>query len=190
MLSKGILVIVSGPSGVGKDTILDKLEETYPLSRCRTSCTRSKREWETDGVDYDFLTKEDFQKKIEENYFIEYANVHDNWYGTPKKSVEDLINKGETVILKIDVQGAINIKKSMPAPVLIFILPPNEDILRERLLGRNSENEKTASLRLKNAVNEINQSEKYDYKIVNDDLDKAVNELKSILIKEKDKVNE
>jgi len=189
LLSKGILVIVSGPSGVGKDTILDKLEETYPLSRCRTSCTRSKREWETDGVDYDFLTKEDFKKKIEENYFIEYANVHDNWYGTPKKSVEDLINKGETVILKIDVQGAVNVKKSMPDSVLIFILPPDTDTLKERLLGRNSESEETANLRLKNATDEINQSGKYDYQIINDNLDDAINELRTILIREKGKAN-
>lgn len=186
---KGILVILSGPSGVGKDSVLDELKKIYDISVCRTATTRQMRENETNGVDYDFFSKAEFEKRISENYFLEYAYIHGNYYGTPKTNVDDLISTGNNVVLKIDVQGAFSVRKIMPEAVSIFIMPPNMDVLEERLLGRNSENEETAAIRLKNAVYEIEHSKFYDYKVINDNLYTAVLEVRNILIDESRKAN-
>jgi len=185
---KGLCIILSGPSGCGKDTVLDLLKLEYHINKCVTATTRAPREGEVDGVDYNFYSKEEFLKKIEMGVFLEYAQFSDNYYGTPKENVQKYINAGKNVLLKIEVQGAINVKKIMPESVMIFLVPPSIEKLEERLRLRNTETEEHIKKRIEIAKSEIKYIPYYDYIVVNDDLSKAVDDVRSILIAESKKI--
>ncbi len=183
---KGNLFVVSGPSGVGKGTVCKKvrdMDENVKISVSAT--TRSPREEDTEGVTYYFLSKEEFEKMIANDEFYEWANVHGNFYGTPKKPVEEFLANGIDVILEIDVQGGMIIKEKNPETVMVFIAPPSMEILEERLRGRGTETEEQIQKRLFNAKKELEYEEKYEYIIVNDELDKAVSELYGLIVNER-----
>lgn len=188
--NRGVLIVISGPSGAGKGTIcqelLNKNDNIY-LSVSAT--TRSPREGEVDGVNYYFLTQEDFKSKVENKGFIEYANVHGNYYGTPKLNVEKMLEEGKDVILEIDIQGALQVKENFSEGVFIFILPPSMDELKRRIIKRGSETEESLMTRFKNAYKEINYVSKYNYAVVNDTLELAVSKVESIITAEKCRVD-
>ncbi|MBQ9179730.1 MAG: guanylate kinase [Firmicutes bacterium] len=184
-MKNGILVVISGPSGAGKGTIVGRiLKELDNIGFSTSMTTRSPREGEVDGRDYFFVTEEEFKKAIDEDAFVEYANVHGNYYGTPKSEVASRLERGMNVLLDIDVQGAMNVKKQMPEGVFIFISPPSMEELRARLEGRGKDSAEDIERRLKNAEGEMKLIGEYDYHVVNDDLDTAVEEVKEIIIKE------
>lgn len=183
---KGKLFVVSGPSGVGKGTICKKVRDMDDKIAISVSATtRSPREEDIDGVTYYFITNEKFDSMIENDEFYEWANVHDNRYGTPKKPVQEKIDSGIDVILEIDVQGGMIVKEKNPDTVMVFIAPPSMEVLEERLRGRHSETEEQIEKRLHNAVKELEYEEKYEHIIVNDDLDEAVKALHSLIINER-----
>ena len=182
-MNKGMLIVVSAPSGCGKDTVLAelfKINEGVAYSVSATS--RAMREGESDGVSYHFCTKEQFEKMIENNEVIEYTNYCGNYYGTLKATVNDLMEKGKDVILKIEVEGAMNVKKMYPDSVLIFILPPSMKELERRLRKRGTETEEVIAQRLSQARNELSCASKYDYFVVNGELSKAVEDLNTIIL--------
>ena len=182
---KNLLIVISGPSGVGKGTVVKKLlnKGGYALS---VSCTtRPIREGEIDGKSYFFISKEKFLKTIEENGFLEYSNHFENYYGTPKKFVEEQL-KARDVILEIDVDGALNVKKAHPQALLIMLLPPDETELRARLLKRGTESAEKIESRLKRMAYEISKKEEYDYAVINDELDSCVKQIETIILKEKE----
>jgi guanylate kinase len=186
---KGNLYIVSSPAGGGKTTITNLLlEELSFLKKITTYTTRQKRKNEIDGVDYVFLTKEVFEKLISENAFLEYAIVHGNYYGTPKKEVFDLIEKGFDAILVIDVQGMKQVKQIYPEVITIFILPPSIDELISRMKIRG-ESEEEIQKRVNTAKNEIPYWKEYDYIVINDNLLEAKDKIKSIIIAERCKTS-
>ncbi len=181
-MSKGSLIVLSGPSGSGKGTILSKLlgeDKNTFLSVSAT--TRTARPGEVDGVNYHFMSKAQFESLIESDGMLEYACYCDNYYGTPKKAVYDQIEKGNNVILEIEVQGAMQIKKACPEAVLVFVLPPSIEVLEQRLRGRGTEDEDTVLKRMETALKEIEKAPEYDFVIVNDDLDVAVDDLASVI---------
>lgn len=181
---RGRLVLYTGSSGVGKGTILDELKKRDPNIKVSISnTTRNKRNGEIDGVHYNFVTREQFEKLIKENGYLEYAEYCDNYYGTPKKAVEDMLDDGYTVILEIEVQGGLQIMKKHPDVLSIFILPPSMDVLEKRLRSRGTEDEETIQKRLEQAKNEIAFKDKYRYNIVNAELDKAVEQVLDIIHK-------
>jgi guanylate kinase len=185
--TKGNLVIISGPSGVGKSTIcnivVERLDNVY-LSISTT--TRPKAENEVDGKEYYFITREQFEAKIEEDAFLEHAEVFGNLYGTLKENVDKALDEGKTIILEIDVQGAIQIKEQCPNAIMIFILPPTQKDLVDRMNGRGREDEETAKVRLEEAGNEIAAAWRYyDNMVINDDLEQAVNEVIQIIENER-----
>jgi guanylate kinase len=183
---RGKLIVVSGPSGVGKDTIVSKYLEKNSNTYLSVSCTsRAPREGEVDGVNYIFLSREEFEERISNGDFLEYAEYNGNYYGTPKYKMEEELEKGKDVILVIEVQGALKVKELIPDALFIFILPPSINTLKERLIGRGTEDIETINKRIETALNEIKVSDKYDYNIVNDELDMAVLELEKIIQKEK-----
>lgn len=176
------LVIISGPSGTGKDTITQRLlaiDNRFALSVSAT--TRQPRVGEEDGVDYYFISEEDFSNKIESGDFIEYARYGKNYYGTLKQDVENRIKSGKTVILVIDVQGEANIKKLYPNVLSIFVMPPSYEILEKRLRGRNTDSEDAILLRLEAAKCEMEKCGEYDYVVVNDSLETAVDDAYKII---------
>ena len=189
--SKGLLIVVSGPSGAGKDTICSKVVENMKDTKISVSMTsREPRGKEVDGVDYYFITKEEFEVRIKNNEFLEYAIVHNNkYYGTPKGKIEEDLNKGINVILVIDIQGALKIKELVKEALFIFIMPPTMEELKDRLIKRQTESKKKILERFKTAYNEINEYTKYNYVVVNDKIDKAVEKVKSIIIAEKCRVD-
>ena len=189
--SKGLLIVVSGPSGAGKDTICNKLIEEMKDTKISVSMTsREPRGKEVEGVDYYFVSKEDFEKRIKNNEFLEYAIVHNNqYYGTPKGKIEEDLSKGKNVILVIDIQGALKIKDLVKEALFIFIMPPSMEELKERLIKRNTESKKKILERFKTAYNEINEFPKYNYVVVNDKVDRAVEKVKSIITAEKCRVD-
>lgn len=189
-MAKGQLFIVSGPSGVGKGTIAGRLLEEMDITFSVSMTTRAPRPGEVDGVDYYFVTDEEFDKTIAEDGFLEYAGNFGNRYGTPKKQIVDLLNQGKDVLLDIDIQGAINVKKSYPKGVFIFILPPSMTELRKRITGRGTETEESLNKRLGKALEEISYIDKYDYCIVNGELEEAIARAKAILIAEHSRVSE
>lgn len=184
-MKKGKLIVVSGPSGVGKDTVVSKYLEKHNEDELSISMTsRGIRNNEVDGVNYYFKTKEEFEEAIDNNELLEYAMYNGNYYGTPRKEVEKRINNGINVILVIEVVGAMNVKNMMKDDcTLIFILPPSMDVLKDRLINRGTDSMDSIDNRLDIARREIEVSDKYDYKIINDNLDNAVKELESIIKK-------
>jgi len=160
---KGLLIVVSGPSGAGKDSVCEKVVLNNPNAWISVSCTsRPIRGDEVEGINYFYLTKEEFEEKIKNDYFLEYAMYNDNYYGTPIEKIEEKLNQGIDVILVIDVQGAINVKKIYEDAVFIFILPPSMEELKSRLIKRGTESEEKILSRFKVAYKEINELSKYN----------------------------
>ncbi len=191
MKKKGILIVVSGFSGSGKGTImkelLKKYDTQYALSISAT--TRQPRVGEVDGREYFFKTREQFEKMIADGELIEYAQYVENYYGTPKAYVEQMLEEGKDVILEIEIQGALKVKEKFPDTLLLFVSPPSVEILRKRLIGRGTEDEKTVEKRLARAVEESAGIENYDYLVINDKLDVCVEEVHSIIQNEKFRVS-
>lgn len=184
--SRGLLVVFSGPSGSGKGTVLkEALKKSDDLCVSVSATTRAPRVGETDGVDYMFYTKEQFLDLVSQNGFLEWACFCGNYYGTPRASIEELLSVGKDVVLEIEVQGAMKIKQKCPDAVLIFNLPPSLEILGERLTGRNTDAEDVIKKRLETAAWEISQADKYDYVLVNDEIDVAADTFLSIIKGEK-----
>ena len=180
-MNKGMLIVVSGPSGCGKGTVLAEILKSDRIFYSVSATTRSPRPGETDGVNYYFLTKEKFEKLIEEDGMLEYASYCGNYYGTPKKPVEDMLEQGKHVILEIEVQGAMKVMEKCPEAVFVFILPPSLKELERRLNKRGTEAEDVIKKRLSEAVGEIKQAYKYNYAVINGELEKAVDDLKAII---------
>ena len=188
-MKKGFLLVISGPSGVGKGTVLHDLMNTQKnLVYSVSVTTRKQRPGEIEGVSYFFKSHEEFEKMIEEDKFLEYAKVHDNYYGTPKDFVEEKINEGKIVILEIDVQGALNVKKNIDNGVYIFLAPPSLSELKNRIVNRGTETESDINLRMNNARKELSYIKDYDYLVVNDHLNSAINLVNEIINAEKHKV--
>jgi len=187
---KGRLYVISGPSGTGKGTVCGELLKEIGNEFSVSMTTREPREGEVHGKDYYFVTREVFLESVEAGNFLEYATVFDNLYGTPKDMVMNRLERGRNVILDIDVQGGLQVKKAMPEAVLIFILPPSLGELRRRLEGRGTETAEKIEKRLGQALNEIKLIGEYDYYIVNENIDEAVALAKSIMAAEAARVPE
>ncbi|MGN0071436.1 MAG: guanylate kinase [Atopobiaceae bacterium] len=176
------LFVISGPSGAGKGTLLAELRKQRPdLGLTVSATTRSPRPGEVDGTSYYFLSDEEFRRRIAAGEFVEWAEVHGHLYGTLVSEVKRLLAKGHSLVLEIDVQGALNVRKVYPDAVLIFIEPPSLEVLEERLRGRGTEDEASVELRLKNARHEMELADQYDARIVNDTVDRATQELDSVM---------
>lgn len=189
-MQKGLLIIISGASGTGKGTVCKRLISELPtLFYSISATTRQPRMGETDGVEYYFVTVDEFKKWIAEEKFLEYAEVYGNFYGTPVHKVEERLERGEDVILEIDIQGALNVMKKRPDGVYIFLLPPSLEELKNRIQGRGSESPETFERRFQAATNEIETGKKYQYTVVNDTVDAAVEKIKAILAAERCKIN-
>lgn len=181
MHKKGIIAVISGFSGAGKGTIVNRLVQDYGYAISISATTRQPREGEIDGKHYFFKSKENFENMIKENELIEYAKYCDNYYGTPKDYVFEQINNGIDVLLEIEMQGALQVKKDFPDVSLIFITPPSAEELRKRLEGRGTETAEVIEKRLARAVEECVYMPEYDYIMVNDDLDTCVKEIHQLL---------
>ena len=188
-MTKGLLIVISGASGTGKGTVCKKLFELMPeMYYSISATTRKPRQGETDGVEYFFLTTEEFQEKISAGQFLEYAEVYGNFYGTPLYKIEEHLNLGKNVLLEIDTQGALNVMKKVPEGVFIFLLPPSIEELYSRVKNRGTESAETLERRFKAATSEINVGKKYQYVVVNDSVDKAVEKIQAIILAESCKV--
>lgn len=184
-MRKGSLFVVSAPAGCGKDTILNELfKKTDMAGYAVSATTRSPREGEVNGVHYHFLTREQFEQKIAEKEVLEYTEYCGNYYGTLKKSVNDLLEQGKDAVLKIEVEGAMNIKNAFPEACLVFILPPSWEVLEKRLRERGTESEEKIIERSKQARREVEFAANYDYLIVNDVLSEAVDDLLAVFTAE------
>jgi guanylate kinase len=180
-MSKAFAVVLSGPSGVGKTTVESRLVGGDPLLVASISTTtRPPRKSEVTGEDYFFVTRDVFEH-MKDRELVEWAEVHGEYYGTPRRFVENQIAAGRDVLLNIDVQGGIRVKKVFPDAVLIFILPPSFETLKRRILGRGADTTPDLDTRLENAVDELNASDDYDYVVVNDDLETAVRQIRAII---------
>lgn len=177
MGKQGILTVVSGFSGAGKGTLMKALLEKYEYGLSISATTRAPREGEQNGREYFFLTKEQFEDMISKNELIEYAQYVGNYYGTPKKYVQQQLDAGKNVILEIEIQGALNVKKMFPDALLIFVTPPSAAELKSRLVGRGTEDMETINKRMKRAAEESKFMNSYDYIAVNDKLDECAEEL-------------
>ena len=187
---RGSLVVISGPSGCGKDTIIAKYLEKSKNAWLSISCTsRPMRPGDEEGKTYYFLSKKEFEEKITNNDFLEYAIYNDNYYGTPKAKIEEKLKKGIDVFLVIEVQGALKIKELIPESICIFILPPSMKELRNRLVSRKTESKDKIIKRFTAAYQEINELSKYNYVVTNDKINKAVEKIKAILLSEKCRVD-
>ncbi len=179
---RGRLFVLSGPSGAGKGTVRKEVFRRVEGLFFSISCTtRSPRPGEVDGVDYRFISREDFVRRIEAGEFLEWAEVHGNLYGTLWSDVENTLSSGRDVVLEIDVKGAFQVMKRCKDTVSIFLAPPSTEELERRLKNRGSEDEVTIALRLKNALSEMAEADKYDHLVVNDDLEHAVEDLERIV---------
>lgn len=187
---KGILFIVTAPSGAGKSTICDAvLADTENLKYSVSATTRAPRKGEVDGEDYHFLSRENFEEMIAEEKFLEHARVYDNYYGTPREYIERELQDGRDLILDIDLQGARSVKARNYPAVYIYILPPSLKVLRQRLEGRQTDSPEVIEKRFAQAAGEISAAVEYDYCIINDDLSTAVEEMKSIIRAERCRVS-
>ena len=178
---KGKLIIVSGPSGSGKSTVTKIVKDKLNIPLSISATTRNPRDGEIDGKDYFFLSKEEFKNKIANDEFYEYAEVHGNYYGTLKKTVEDNLEKGLNVILEIDVQGALIAKEKKKDAILVFFRTKDMEILEKRLRDRKTDSEEVIQTRLKNAETELKYEDKYNYTIINENLDDSIQELIDII---------
>ena len=186
MKNKGMIIIVSAPSGAGKTSICDALIKSdkniiYSVS----TTTREPRKGEKDGREYYFVNDNEFKKMVRKNMFVEWAKVHNHFYGTSKKILEQTVNKGKDILLDIDVQGAVKIKKQYKNALMIFITTPTLKVLKERLIKRNKDSLEVIKTRLENAKKELTYLPKYDYLILNDKLDKSIENVKSIICAER-----
>ena len=185
-MNKGLLLVLSAPSGAGKGTIIKRLmDDDRSLKLSVSATTRSPRPGEVDGEDYFFLSREEFDDLVKNGEMLEHAEYVGNCYGTPKGPVESWLNDGLDVILEIDVQGGAQVKKIMPECVSIFILPPSMRELENRLRGRSTEKDEAVEARLEAARKEVHCAEDYDYVVVNDTVEQAVEEIKTIIAAEK-----
>lgn len=185
-MSKGLLIVVSGPSGAGKGTICAEYCKRHPdVFLSVSATTRVPRPGEQNGVHYFFYSKEEFEGMIQNNELLEWAQYCENFYGTPKKYVEQALNEGRDVILEIEVQGALNVQKQFQGGTFVFVLPPAPEVLADRLRGRNTETEEVVQKRLTRALEELPLMSHYDYVLENDQLEEAVNDLERIVRAEK-----
>jgi len=190
MSYSGLLVVLSAPSGTGKGTLVKLLREQDENIRLSVSATtRKPRKGEIDGRDYFFKTEEEFEKMIENNELIEWVKYCNNYYGTPREFVDSSLSLGYDVLLEIEVEGAANIKKLYPESVLVFILPPSFDELKKRIIGRGTEKPEVIEMRLEQAKKELGYVFMYDYVVVNDKIEDAVQKIRSIITAEKLKYN-
>ncbi len=181
-MNKGILYIVSGPSGSGKDTILCEVFAKKPEIKLSISTiTRPMREGEKEGEKYHFISREEFESQLKNNMFLEHNVFVGNYYGTPKTPVEECLNSGKDMIVEVDVNGAAQIRAKMPEAVSIFIMPPSFEVLKKRLSGRGTESPELVEKRLNAALEEISRAKEYDYIVINDELDTAVEEFINLL---------
>ena len=189
-MGKGLLFVVSGPSGTGKGTICKSLVENTNIALSVSMTTRPPRADEIDGKNYYFVSEEEFIKVVEDDGFLEYALVYGHYYGTPKQSVFNMLDTGRDVVLEIDIQGALKIKEVWPKGVFIFILPPSMTELRKRITGRGSESQCDIDIRIGEALNEVSYIDKYDYCVVNDQVESAVEKIIAIINAEHYRVSE
>lgn len=179
---KGKLVVFSGPSGVGKDTLLNAWMASDQRVRRVVACTsRKPREGEIDGIDYHFVTSEEFLEKVERDEFLEWEEVHGRHYGTPRAGAQELLDQGKFAVLKIDVKGAMRVMREIPDVISIFILAPSLAELERRIRSRGLDNEEDIAVRLLNAHDELGYADKYRYRVVNDELGRAIHQLEEIL---------
>lgn len=185
-VQKGQLIVVSGPSGAGKGTVLARAFDRYPNLRYSVSVTtRAPREKEVDGVDYYFKNIDEYMKMLHDNEFLEHQCVYGNYYGTPRKKVEEMLDNGYDVVLEIDVKGALEIKSRFAEAVMIFVTPSDRATIEERLKKRSTEKEEELMVRMGSALEELKQAEKYDYIVVNDDAERSADDIAAIIRAEK-----
>ena len=191
MSSNRLLIVLSGPSGVGKDALLRKMkEQKYPFHYVVTVTSRPRREGERDGVDYRFISQREFQQMIDNGDLLEWANVYGNYYGVPRKEIGQALSKGKDVIVKVDVQGAATIKRILPQAVFIFLRPPSMEELERRLRQRHSESAKDLALRLRKAEEEMKSLPLFDHVLTSyqGKLDEAISQIQAIVTAEKRRV--
>ena len=187
---QGLLIVISAPSGAGKGTIINgMLEKNNNLWLSVSATSRPMRTNDVEGKTYYFYTKEEFIKKIKEDYFLEYAIYANNYYGTPKKYIQEHLDKGEDVILEIEIQGAMQIKKLIPEALFVFIMPPSLKELKQRLVGRGTDSKEKILERFKIAYREMNEVTKYNYVVINDEIEEATEKVLSIIKAEKCRVD-
>lgn len=187
-MDNGLLVVISGPSGAGKGTICKRLKEQMKDLKVSVSATtRKPREGEIEGESYFFINEEDFINKINNDEFLEYARVYGNYYGTPKKEVFKRLEDGNDIILEIDIQGALQVKKNYPIGVFIFILPPSLKELKNRIEGRGTDSKEVIIKRMQCAYDELNYAFEYDYVVLNDEVQAAVDKIHCIINAEKNR---
>lgn len=183
---KGMLIVVSSPSGGGKSTVIRDIVKDDPNMEYSVSVTsRSPRPGEINGESYTFVSEDQFQEWIKEDRFYEWARVHNHLYGTRKDIIREKLNRGKDVIMDLDFQGGLNVKRQSPDAVLIFLLPPSMEVLEERLRLRNTDQEQEIQVRLKNAGEEIEYATRYDYVLINENLDKTIQEVRGIIKSER-----
>lgn len=188
-MKKGLLIVYSGPSGVGKSTVRQEFfkDESLKLTYSISMTTRAPREGEQEGVDYFFVSQEEFKRAVENDELLEHAEYVNNYYGTPKFYVEKLRNEGKNVILEIDIEGGKQVIKQNPDCVSIFLVPPSIEVLKERIMKRGSESEETLNKRVEVAKKELEQKELYKYVVVSDTIERTASEIKEIIRKEMNK---
>lgn len=185
----GLIIVLSGPSGVGKDSVLEELIRVCPdLHRCVTTTTREPRPGEVDGKDYRFVSISEFRKMVDQGEFLEFAEVHGNMYGTPRSWVAEQAAAGRDVVLKIDVQGGLAVKNRIPEAVMVFLVPPSLQELERRLRSRLTESEAQVTKRLLDAESELQHLPCYQYMIENDRVEEAVSKLRSVIVAERSRV--
>jgi len=180
-MKRGRLFIVSGPSGAGKSTVCKLVRRKLNINLATSATTRAPREGEVNGREYHFLSLDEFQSKIKADEFLEYANVHGNYYGTLRSEAVSRLDRGENVILEIDVQGGLQVKEKFEDAYLVFFKAPSVEILEERLRGRGTEADEVVQLRLKNSLKELEYEDQYEYVIINEEVDTSVNELIKVI---------
>ncbi|MDO4552063.1 MAG: guanylate kinase [Bacillota bacterium] len=189
-MGEGILFVISGPSGTGKGTVCRKLVERTGIHFSVSMTTRKPRPGEVEGKSYYFVSEETYSRVLEEKGFLEWANVHGNRYGTPREEVLKQLDRGRDVLLDIDVQGALQVKKNFPQAVLIFLLPPSMAELRRRITGRRSETPEAIAARMAAAMGEISRADQYDYCVINDKVEAAADRVEAIMKAEHSRVSD